>query len=155
MKVLIQRVQRGSVTIGGSVAGQIGRGFVVLFGARHGDTEQDAAYLAQRTVNLRVFADQQDKMNLALQEVGGQVLVISQFTLYADTRKGNRPSFIGAAEPELAKKLYGIYVDGLRRALGAANVATGEFGATMLVEILNDGPVTIELNTDRAALSAS
>jgi D-tyrosyl-tRNA(Tyr) deacylase len=150
MKVLIQRVARGSVTIGGKTVGRIGKGFVVLFAARHGDTEEDARFLAHRTVNLRVFADAQQKMNLALQEVGGQVLVISQFTLYADTRKGNRPSFIGAAAPDAAKALYEAYVAALRRALGDDRVATGEFGAAMLVEILNDGPVTIELNTDRS-----
>ena len=154
MKALIQRVQRGSVTIDGKVVGRIGKGFVVLFGARHGDTGDDARYLAHRTVNLRVFPDAQQKMNLALPDVGGQVLVISQFTLYADTRKGNRPSFIGAAAPEVACKLYETYVDALRRALGVANVATGEFGAMMLVEILNDGPVTVELNTDRPGPAA-
>lgn len=151
MKAIIQRVQRGSVTVGGEVVGQIGRGYVVLLGVKHGDTPENARYLAQRTVGLRIFPDAQDKMNLAIQEAGGRILVVSQFTLYADTKKGNRPSFIRAAPPELAEQLYGVYVDALRAALGHGSVATGTFRASMLVEILNDGPVTIELCTDEAA----
>jgi len=149
MKALIQRVAQGSVSVEGRLVGRIGRGFVVLFGARHGDRDEDARYLAHRTVNLRVFPDAEGKMNLALPQVEGQVLVVSQFTLYADTRKGNRPSFVGAAPPEEARRLYETYVDALRRALGPERVATGEFGAAMLVELANDGPVTIELSTDR------
>ena len=149
MKALIQRVQRGRVTVAGKPIGETGRGFVVLLGVRPGDTEENARYLAHRTVNLRVFADADAKMNLGLQDVNGGVLVVSQFTLYADTRKGNRPSFIGAAEPGLARQLYEEYVAALRRALGDARVATGEFGAAMVVDIVNDGPVTIELTTDR------
>jgi D-aminoacyl-tRNA deacylase len=121
---------------------------VVLLGVRPEDTEEDARYLAHRTVNLRIFADEQDKMNRSIEVIAGEVLVISQFTLYADTRKGNRPSFIGAAAPEPARKLYECYVDALRRSLGEARVATGRFGAAMTVEIINDGPVTIELTTD-------
>jgi D-tyrosyl-tRNA(Tyr) deacylase len=151
VKALIQRVRQGKVTVDGRVTGEIGRGYVVLLGVRHGDTEEAARYLAHRTVGLRVFPDAQDRMNLAIQEVNGNILVISQFTLYADTRKGNRPSFIGAAPPELAQRLYREYVAALRRALGEERVATGEFGAMMLVEIVNDGPVTVELNTDRDA----
>jgi len=149
MKALIQRVARGSVTIEGAAVGSVGNGFVVLLGVRPGDTEDDARYLAHRTANLRVFADAAGKMNLSLDDVGGGVLVVSQFTLYADTRKGNRPSFIGAADPQLANRLYEEYVAALRRALGEARVATGRFGADMTVEIVNDGPVTIELNTDQ------
>jgi D-tyrosyl-tRNA(Tyr) deacylase len=148
MKALIQRVQRGRVTVDGGVVGEIGRGYVALLGVRPGDTEADARHLAQRTVSLRVFADANGKMNLCVQDVGGGILVVSQFTLYADTRKGNRPSFIGAAPPDAAETLYGVYVDALRRALGEQRVATGRFGAAMVVEIVNDGPVTIELNTD-------
>lgn len=148
MKALIQRVSRGSVTIDGEVTGSVDAGFVVLLGVRPGDTEEDARYLAHRTVNLRVFSDRDGKMNLSLEGIGGGVLVISQFTLYASTRKGNRPSFTGAAEPELAEALYNEYVAALRRALGDDRVATGRFGATMSVEIVNDGPVTIELTTD-------
>jgi D-aminoacyl-tRNA deacylase len=151
MKVLIQRVTRGSVTVDGTVIGTVERGYVVLLGVRPGDTDADARTLAHRTVNLRVFPDEQDKMNRSIEDIGGAILVISQFTLYADTRKGNRPSFIGAAAPELANQLYACYVDALRRALGDARVATGRFGASMQVELINDGPVTIELTTDKPA----
>jgi D-aminoacyl-tRNA deacylase len=147
MKVLIQRVLRGSVTVDGQVHGSVGRGYVVLLGVRTGDTEADARHLAHRTVNLRIFPDAQDKMNLSILDAGGSILVVSQFTLYADTRKGNRPSFIQAAAPTEAEHLYGVYVDALRRALGDDKVATGAFRTSMVVEIVNDGPVTIELST--------
>jgi D-tyrosyl-tRNA(Tyr) deacylase len=148
VKALVQRVNRGRVTVEGEVAGEIGRGFVVLLGVRSGDTEEDARYLAHKTVNLRVFPDENGRMNLAMQDMGGEALVISQFTLYADTRKGNRPSFVQAAPPDAAEALYREYVDALRRALGESRVATGRFGAMMMVEIVNDGPVTIELTSD-------
>jgi len=148
MKALIQRVSKGKVTVEGKIVGEIGRGFVVLFGVKNGDVEEDARYLAHRTVNLRIFPDQDDKMNLSIQDIGGQVLAISQFTLYADTRKGNRPGFSEAAPPDSAEALYNVYVDSLRRALGESRVATGTFRASMVVEIINDGPVTIELCTD-------
>ncbi len=148
MKVIIQRVREGSVAVDGTTIGSIGRGFVVLFGARHGDTDEDARYLAQKTVNLRIFPDSEDRMNLSLFDVEGEVLAISQFTLYANTRKGNRPSFIQAAKPDEAEALYDAYVAALRRILGEERVATGSFGAKMLVHILNDGPVTVELSTD-------
>jgi D-aminoacyl-tRNA deacylase len=151
MKALVQRVRRGSVTVEGATVGSIDRGFVVLLGVRTGDTEADARYLAHRTVNLRVFSDAQDRMNLSVQDISGSVLVVSQFTLYADTRKGNRPSFIQAAPPAEAERLYGVYVDALRRSLGEPRVATGTFRAAMTVEIINDGPVTVELTTDRKA----
>lgn len=148
MKALVQRVSSGRVSVGGEVVGDIGPGFVVLLGVRPGDTAADAKYLANKTVNLRVFNDDGGKMNRALDDIGGSVLAISQFTLYADTRKGNRPSFIRAAEPALAEELYAEYVAALRRGLGEGRVATGRFGADMHVEIHNDGPVTIELTTD-------
>ncbi len=148
MKALVQRVTRGSVTIDGQTVGEIGRGFVVFVGVRHGDTADDARHLAHKTVNLRVFPDGAERMNRALADVDGQVLAISQFTLYADTRKGHRPSFIGAADPGPAEALYNEYVTALRAALGAARVATGRFGAAMAVSLVNDGPVTIELTTD-------
>ena len=148
MKTIIQRASQGAVSVDGKTIGAIERGFVILFGARHGDTEADARYLARRTANLRVFADDDDKMNLSLLDVGGSALVISQFTLYADTRKGNRPSFVGAAAPDIAESLYETYVAALRELLGEERVATGSFGAMMSVEIVNDGPVTIELTTD-------
>ncbi len=148
MKLIIQRVSRGSVTVDGHTTGRTGKGFVILFGARHGDSEDDARRLADKTVSLRIFEDSAEKMNLSIEDVKGSILVISQFTLYADTRKGNRPSFINAAPPELAERLYNVYLEALRRALGGERVQTGIFGASMQVEIMNDGPVTIELSTD-------
>jgi D-aminoacyl-tRNA deacylase len=152
MKALVQRVARGSVTVDGQTVGQIGRGFVVLLGVRTGDTETEARHLAQKTANLRIFADAEGKMNLSLIDVGGAVLVVSQFTLYADTRKGNRPSFVDAAPPATAEALYGVYVDLLRRILGESRVATGTFRAAMQVDLVNDGPVTIELRAEAGAV---
>lgn len=149
MKALIQRVSSGRVAIDGNTAGEIGQGFVVLLGVRPEDTSEDARYLAHKTVNLRVFKDSAGKMNRSLDDAHGGALVISQFTLYADTRKGNRPSFIGAAPPEQAEELYEEYVAALRRGIGADRVKTGRFGADMDVTIHNDGPVTVELTTDR------
>jgi len=148
MKALVQRVVKAGVSVDGSVVGSVGPGFAVLVGVRHGDTGRDALQLAQKTVSLRVFPDDAGKMNLSIADTGGSVLAVSQFTLYADTRKGNRPSFIRAAEPVLARALYEEYVGALRRELGPERVATGVFGASMLVEIHNDGPVTVELSTD-------
>ena len=148
MKALIQRVERGSVTINGKVTGRIERGYVILLGVRSGDDDNAPRKLAQKTANLRIFADASGRMNLSIQDVSGEVLVISQFTLYADTRKGNRPSFIKSGDPKLAKKLYEMYVETLRSKLGSDRVQTGTFGADMRVEIINDGPVTIELTTD-------
>lgn len=149
MKALIQRVTRGSVVIDGQIVAEIGRGYVVLLGVRQGDGEEDARYLAHRTVNLRVFSDEDGKMNRSIEDVAGRILVVSQFTLYADTKKGNRPSFVRAGDPKAADELYQAYVAALRRALGEERVRTGRFGDKMTVEIVNDGPVTIELNTDR------
>lgn len=155
MKALIQRVQRGAVTVEDEVIGRVGRGYVVLLGVRHEDTADDARQLAMKTVNLRIFADEAGKMNRSVEDVGGAILVISQFTLYADTRKGNRPSFVRAATPELAERLYETYADALRAELGAGRVATGSFGAMMTVEIINDGPVTVELTTERPPVCES
>lgn len=149
MKALIQRVSRARVTADGVETGVIGKGFAILLGVRIGDTDADAKFLAEKTAGLRIFPDAQDKMNLALAEAGGAVLVVSQFTLYADTKKGNRPSFINAAPPAAAERLYEVYVGHLRRILGTGKVATGVFRASMSVEIVNDGPVTIELTSDR------
>ncbi|MCK5850568.1 MAG: D-tyrosyl-tRNA(Tyr) deacylase [Kiritimatiellae bacterium] len=148
MKALIQRVSRGSVSVGGKVEAEIGRGFVVLLGVMVGDGVKDAEYLARKTVNLRIFPDAEDRMNLSIQDIGGEILVISQFTLCANTRKGNRPSFIDAAEPSLAEDLYEAYTKSLRQVMGDARVATGVFRSTMTVEIINEGPVTIELRSD-------
>ena len=147
MKVLIQRVQRGSVSVEGRTIGTVGRGYVVFLGVKQGDTVEDAGYLAEKTAALRIFPDEQGRMNRSIMEVGGAILVISQFTLHADTRKGNRPSFVLAASAEQANTLYEEYVAGLCRILGAERVATGQFQAMMTVEIINDGPVTIELKS--------
>lgn len=152
MKALIQRVSRARVVVDGLESGAIGKGFAVLLGVKIGDSDADALYLAEKTAGLRIFPDAQGKMNLALPEVGGSVLVVSQFTLYADTRKGNRPSFIQAAPPVEAERLYEVYVGQLRRILGGEKVATGIFRASMSVEIVNDGPVTIELTSDGRAV---
>ena len=147
MKAWIQRVRRGAVSVEGRVIGSIGQGYVVLLGVKKGDVEADAQYLAEKTAALRIFPDEQGRMNRAIMEIGGSILVISQFTLHADTRKGNRPSFILAAPEEQANVLYEEYVAGLRRILGGERVVTGQFQAMMTVEIINDGPVTIELKS--------
>jgi D-tyrosyl-tRNA(Tyr) deacylase len=151
MKLLIQRAASGSVTVDGQIIGQIGRGLVVLVGVRTGDTEADAVKLAQRTASLRIFPDDEGRMNRSLADIGGEALVISQFTLYADTRKGNRPSFILAGDPAIAEALYEIYVQTLRKITAIKQVATGQFGASMQVGLVNDGPVTIELSSESAA----
>ena len=147
MKALIQRVSKGRVLVAGQPIGEIGSGFVVLLGVKQGDTEQDAKYLAEKTAALRIFPDDNDRMNLSIIDAKGAVLVISQFTLHADTRKGNRPSFILAAPAEEARRLYEYYLDSLKRILGPDKVASGMFQAKMQVEIINDGPVTIELKS--------
>jgi D-aminoacyl-tRNA deacylase len=145
MKALLQRVTRGSVSVAGEVAGSIGPGLVVLLGVAAGDTEKDAQYLIQKIINLRIFTDAQDKINLSALDVKGELLLISQFTLLADTIKGRRPSFIGAAPPEQAESLIN-YAVGLAKASGL-KVATGRFRQHMHVEIHNDGPVTIMLDS--------
>ncbi|HZV11940.1 MAG TPA: D-aminoacyl-tRNA deacylase [Candidatus Kapabacteria bacterium] len=147
MRALIQRVTRGSVTIEGRSVGEISRGMVVLLGVKKGDTPEAAKYLAQRTATLRIFDDAAGVMNLDVRQAGGSALVVSQFTLYADTRKGNRPSYIEAAPPEEAETLYNSYIEYLRALLGSDNVRTGVFRAMMEVEIVNDGPVTIMLES--------
>lgn len=148
MKVILQRVQRGAVRVEGETVGAIDAGFVALVGVGRQDTEAHAAQLAGKTARLRVFADDAGLMNRSLLDTGGGVLAVSQFTLYADTRKGNRPSFIRAAEPDHARALYEAYVAALRELVGETRVATGRFGAMMEVELVNDGPVTLELTTD-------
>ncbi len=141
MKVLIQRVSEASVAVEGKVTGAIGRGFVVLVGVTHGDSQEEAAWLANKVAGLRIFEDEEGKMNLALGDVGGSVLVISQFTLYGDASKGRRPSWSAAARPEEAEPLVDYFVEQLRRE--GLTVETGVFGAYMDVEIHNDGPVTL------------
>ncbi len=146
MRVILQRVTHGSVTVEGRVVGAIDKGFVALVGVTHGDARADAELLARKTVHLRVFEDAEGKMNLSALETEGDMLVISQFTLYADLRRGRRPSFIDAAPPEIAAPLVAYYADRLR-AEGITRVEQGIFGAMMQVEIHNDGPVTIILDT--------
>jgi D-tyrosyl-tRNA(Tyr) deacylase len=147
MKAVIQRVSSASVRVDGEAVGEIGRGFLILLGVTHDDTGREAAMLAKKAAGLRVFEDEAGKMNLSLLEIGGEVLAVSQFTLYADCRQGRRPSFIGAARPEQAKPLYEAFMQELRR-LGIEKVAAGVFGADMQVSLVNDGPVTILLDTD-------
>lgn len=143
MRVVLQRVSRASVTVAGRVAGAIGTGFCLLVGFSHTDTPAEADWMAEKIAGLRLFSDPDGKMNLGLTEVGGMVLVVSQFTLYGDASKGRRPSFVDAARPEVAGPLYEMFVAALRaRRLG---VETGEFGAMMEVELVNDGPVTLIL----------
>ncbi|HEX7023933.1 MAG TPA: D-aminoacyl-tRNA deacylase [Gemmatimonadales bacterium] len=143
MLVVLQRVARASVRIGGATAGEIGAGFCLLAGFTHTDTPEQAVWMAEKIAGLRIFSDAEGKMNLALADVGGAVLVVSQFTLYGDASKGRRPSFIEAARPEVAIPLYQRFVAEL--ALRGLRVATGEFGADMEVELVNDGPVTLIL----------
>jgi D-aminoacyl-tRNA deacylase len=143
MKALIQRVRRSSVTIGGVEHSSIGQGMLILLGVKDDDKEEDSAYLALRCATLRIFDDSQGKMNLSVQDVAGAVLVVSQFTLYGDTTRGNRPSYSTAASPESAEKLYESFVAHLRSLMGNEKVATGVFRAMMDVELINDGPVTV------------
>jgi D-tyrosyl-tRNA(Tyr) deacylase len=145
MRAVLQRVARAGVTVEGEVVRSIERGLLVLLGVAPSDTADDARWLADKVVGLRIFADAEDKMNLSVADVGGAVLVVSQFTLYGDCRKGRRPSFIGAAPPEIAVPLYEEFVNAIK-ALGIPT-ATGRFGAMMKVELVNDGPVTLILES--------
>jgi D-aminoacyl-tRNA deacylase len=143
MRALVQRVSRGAIAIGGETTAEIGRGYVILLGIRTGDAPDSARFLAEKCAHLRVFEDAGGKMNLALRDVDGSVLVVSQFTLYGDAQKGNRPGFTDAARPEEAEPLYEAFVSRMRELLGAERVRTGVFRAMMEVTIVNDGPVTI------------
>ena len=145
MRLVLQRVTSGSVTVDGKVIASIGPGLVILLGIAHGDGEAQARLLAEKVAHLRIFSDEQGKMNLSLLETGGEAIVVSQFTLYADARKGRRPSFTNAALPELARPLVERFTELLRQQ--GVPAQTGEFGAHMLVEIANDGPVTIILES--------
>ena len=153
MKALIQRVSAASVSVAGEVVGRIGRGLVVFVGVANGDTEKDARYLAQRTVNLRIFSDQVGRFNLSALDIQGELLLVSQFTLLADTRKGRRPSFTDAAPPAQAEELFHQFVE-QARATGL-KVETGRFQQYMQVEIHNDGPVTIMLDSREKNLRAA
>jgi D-tyrosyl-tRNA(Tyr) deacylase len=144
VRIVLQRVSRASVSVEGETVGEIGPGLLLLVGFTEGDDEDALAWMAEKVVGLRIFPDDEDRMNLGLDDVGGDILVVSQFTLYGDTRKGRRPSFVHAAHPDLAIPLYERFVQLLRdRAPGA--VETGEFGAMMDVSLVNDGPVTLVL----------
>lgn len=146
MRIILQRVQHGSVKVDGAIVGKVEKGFVALVGVTHGDTQIEAELLAKKTANLRVFEDDAGKMNLSALDIGAGMLVISQFTLYADVRKGRRPSFTDAAPPDIAAPLVEYYAERLRME-GITHVEKGVFGAMMLVEIHNDGPVTIILDS--------
>lgn len=146
MRAVVQRVTRASVTVDGEITGAIEAGLLVLLGAGHGDGASDLAYLVDKIVNLRIFADEAGKMNRSVLDLGGGVLVVSQFTLYGDARKGRRPAFTDAMEPVAAKALYLQSLEALRQA-GVARVEAGVFAADMKVELVNDGPVTILLDS--------
>lgn len=146
MRLVIQRVSEASVAVEGRKVGQIGKGFLVMWGAKEGDTEKEADYLAGKLCKLRVFEDEDGKMNLALKDVGGELLIISQFTLYAGCRKGNRPNFIQAMKPDKSEPLYEYFLEQCRKEITV--VEKGEFGADMAVSLLNDGPVTIIMDTE-------
>ncbi|MDF4187565.1 D-tyrosyl-tRNA(Tyr) deacylase [Ligilactobacillus salivarius] len=146
MRVLLQRVKQASVEIDGNVNGEIGQGLLLLVGFTENDGDKEIEYLARKVLNARIFSDADDKMNLNLQQVSGSILSISQFTLYAQTRKGNRPSFIRAQNPDIASKNYDKFNEKLRKS--GVQVETGIFGADMQVSLVNDGPVTIMYDTD-------
>jgi D-aminoacyl-tRNA deacylase len=141
MRAVLQRVSRASVTVAGETVGKIGRGLLVLLGITHNDTPEQARWLAEKIVSLRIFEDADDKMNLGLTDVNGEVLIVSQFTLYGDCSKGRRPSFVDAARPEQAIPLYEAFINAVRAQ--GVKVETGRFGAMMGVELINDGPVTL------------
>ena len=149
MRIVVQRVREAAVTVDGTVVGSIGRGLLVLLGIEHADARKEADYLVGKTAGLRIFRDEDGKMNRSVTDVGGSVLVVSQFTLYGDCRKGRRPSFVEAAAPAVANALYERFVQRLR-ATGVA-VQTGQFGAMMAVELVNDGPVTLILDSEKSA----
>ena len=152
MKTVLQRVSKASVRVDGEVVGSVDGGFLVLLGVGHGDTNEDIDYLVRKIVGMRVFSDADGKFNLSIKDIGGSLLVVSQFTLFADTKKGNRPSFISAAAPDVAKKLYeefceACFAEGVR-------VERGVFGAMMEVELTNDGPVTIVIDSKERGAAA-
>jgi D-aminoacyl-tRNA deacylase len=147
LRAVIQKVKRASVTVDGEIIGKINGGILVLLGVSNEDSEKDATYLLEKTLNLRIFEDENGKMNLSLLDIKGELLVVSQFTLYGDSRKGRRPSFIDAAQPEKANQLYEFFVAQARKQV--EKVETGRFQAMMDVELINDGPVTILLDSTK------
>ncbi len=148
MRVVLQKVSRASVSVDGETVGEIGKGVLILLGISREDTEKDASYLVEKSINLRIFEDDDGKMNRSLLDIEGEMLIVSQFTLYGDARKGRRPSFIKAALPEDANPLYEFFVDEAKKK--TAKVETGKFQAMMDVELINDGPVTILLDSNKA-----
>ncbi|WP_304340796.1 D-aminoacyl-tRNA deacylase [Metaclostridioides mangenotii] len=148
MRSVVQRVSSSSVTVDGDVIGKIDKGLMVLLGVTHDDTSKDVDYMIDKILNLRIFEDEDDKMNLSLKDIGGELLVVSQFTLYGDCRKGRRPSFTNAAKPDLADKLYEEFI--AKAKSHGLNVGTGQFGAHMMVDLTNDGPVTILLDSSKS-----
>lgn len=147
MRAVVQKVTSSKVTVDEEVVGQIGSGLLVLLGVTHDDTSKDVDYMVDKVTNLRIFEDENEKMNLSLKDVGGEILAVSQFTLYGDARKGRRPSFSDAARPEVANPLYEEFVEKIKSQ--GINVGTGKFGAHMMVDLTNDGPVTILLESKR------
>ena len=145
MRVVVQRVKHASVTINGTVNGKINNGFLVLLGIQSTDSEQDVDYLVKKVTNLRIFSDENDQMNFSLKDVNGELLIVSQFTLYANCKEGNRPSFVEAAKPDIAIPLYEYFVSECKKIIPV--VETGIFGADMKVDLLNDGPVTIIMDS--------
>lgn len=147
MRAVVQRVVSSRVTVDESITGQINKGLLVLLGVTHEDTSKDVDYMIDKVLNLRIFEDENEKMNLSLKDVGGELLVVSQFTLYGDCRKGRRPNFSNAAKPDMANNLYEEFVDKAKS--HGINVGTGKFGAHMMVDLTNDGPVTILLESSK------
>ena len=146
MKTVIQRVNFAKVEINGTLKDEIGKGLLVLVGFEDADNQEDIAWMVKKIVNMRIFSDENGKMNLSVKDIGGDIMIISQFTLHASTKKGNRPSFIRAAKPEIAIPLYEKFIEGISKELGK-EVATGEFGAYMKINFENDGPVTIVVDS--------
>ena len=146
MRIVIQRVREASVKINDEIVGEIQQGLLVLLGIEHVDSELDADYLIQKLIHLRIFGDDEGKMNLSVSDISGDLLIVSQFTLFADTKKGNRPSFIRSARPEQARPLYDYFLSQLKKSF-SGKIENGVFGANMLVELINDGPVTIIIDS--------
>lgn len=151
MRAVVQRVKRCSVSINGTIYSSIGNGLLVLLGIKQGDTEEDAKYVAEKCVHLRVFNDENQKMNYSLLQVGGSMMIVSQFTLYGDTRRGHRPSYSEAAQPHEAEPLYDCFIKHACSLLGKERVASGVFRAMMDVELVNDGPVTVIIESKLTA----
>jgi D-tyrosyl-tRNA(Tyr) deacylase len=146
MRIVIQRVREASVKINDEIVGEIQQGLLVLLGIEHVDSELDADYLIQKLIHIRIFGDDEGKMNLSVSDISGSLLIVSQFTLFADTKKGNRPSFIRSARPEQARPLYDYFLSQLKKSF-SGKIENGVFGANMLVELINDGPVTIIIDS--------